>query len=235
MRSWRNSILNAFGPDCEGLRPYLTDVTLQAGEVLFEAGEEIRYIYFLHHGAVSKLTVFADGGEIESAFVGREGAVGAMAALGLGRSITRDICHVEARASRLPAERLREAFRTSPRIQEAIERYVVWKTAYAIRSGACNARHSVRQRLCRWILTCRDVLETRELTLSQDVFAKMLGVQRTSVNPILQDLKAAGALSLGRARITVKDGPLLMARSCECYAAMKQDHDLLAGLSRAAA
>jgi CRP-like cAMP-binding protein len=227
MRQEGNRFLDALGADLEILRPHLTEVTLRAGQVLAEPEDEIRYVYFLHGGAVSKLSSFADGSEIEAALIGREGAVGVIAALGLTCSITRDICHVEARASRIPADRLRAACLASPRLHALADRYVLWKMAVAIRSGACNARHSVSQRLCRWILTCCDVLETREIALPQDVFAKMLGVQRTSINPILQDLKAAGALATGRSRIVINDPDVLLARTCECHAAMKRDQEAM--------
>jgi hypothetical protein len=101
--------------------------------------------------------------------------------------------------------------------------------AAAIRSGACNACHQVVQRLCRWLLTCSDVLEAPEIGLSQDVFAKMLGVQRTSINPILQELKADGALELGRSRIVITDRVQLLGYACECYAAMRRDQQAVMG------
>jgi CRP-like cAMP-binding protein len=208
------------------VRPHLADVTLRAGQILFEPDEEIAFVYFLHDGAVSKLSAFADGGEVEAAIVGREGAVGATVVLGLSCSVTRDVCHVEARASRLPAERLKQACLSSPRIHRAIDRYAMWKLSSAMRSGACNARHSVGQRLCRWLLACSDVLESDRINLPQEVFANMLGVQRTSINPILQDLKAAGAISIARSCVVITDRDLLMERACECYAAMKRDQNL---------
>jgi CRP-like cAMP-binding protein len=227
MRQGGNRFLDALGADLEILRPHLSEVTLRAGQVLVEPGEEIGHVYFLHNGAISKLTPFDDGSEIEAALIGREGAVGVIAAIGLVRSITRDVCHVEARASRLAVGRLTTACLASPRLHSMVDRYVLWKMAYAIRSGACNARHSVSQRLCRWILTCCDVLESSEIALPQDVFAKMLGVQRTSINPILQELKSAGAVATGRSRIVITDRDVLLARTCECYAAMRQDQQVL--------
>jgi hypothetical protein len=79
------------------------------------------------------------------------------------------------------------------------------------------------------LLTCSDVLESRHIALSQEVFGKMLGVQRTSINPILQDLKAQGAIDIARSRINLRDPAVLLARSCECYQAMKDDQALLLG------
>jgi CRP-like cAMP-binding protein len=216
-----NRFLASLGSDIERLRPHLREVTLSAGQVLCEPGDRIRTIYFLHEGVVSKLTVFHDGAEIECALVGREGAVGATAALGLRTAVTRDVCHLPGRAVAIDAARLAEAAQGSEAFRQALDRYCAWKMTYAIRNGACNARHPVEQRLCRWLLTCSDVLEEPEIRLPQDVFAKMLGVQRTSVNPILQRLRADGLIELGRARLTLLDRDGLSARACECYEALR--------------
>jgi CRP-like cAMP-binding protein len=221
-----NGVLAAIGEDCDLLRPHLREVTLKAGQVLCEPGEPVRHVWFPHSGAISKLITFEDGSEIECALIGREGAVGAASVLGLRRAVTRDICHIEARAARLEAPRLIEARDASPRIQEVIEQYLVRKLCLAIRNGACNARHSVEQRLSRWLLTCSDVLESDEIALPQEVFAKMLGVQRTSVNPTLRALQAAGAVALARSRVAIRDRGALKGHACECYEAMRRDQGL---------
>ena len=226
-----NRFLASFGPDIALIRPHLREVHLRAGQVLCEPGERIRQVYFLHEGVVSKLTVFEDGTEIECALVGREGAVGAMSAMGVRAAVTRDICHLPVRAITIEAGRLYEAARVSELIHAALDRYCAWKMSYAIRNGACNARHAVEPRLCRWLLTCSDVLEQPEIRLPQDVFAKMLGVQRTSVNPILQRLRADGLIDLGRSRLTLVDRAGLGERACECYESMRSiESDILSSL-----
>ena len=123
------------------------------------------------------------------------------------------------------AEALERAAQASERIHRAIDDYCSWKMSYIIRNGACNARHSVEQRLCRWLLTCSDVLERRQIDLRQDIFAKMLGVQRSSVNPILQRLQADGLIEIGRGRLIIQQRPALTERACECYPAMRLPQD----------
>lgn len=232
MRSGSNSVLAAIGEDYGLVRPYLREVTLRAGQVLCEPGDAIRYVWFPGSGAISKLMTFQDGSEIECALIGREGVVGAASVLGLRQAVTRDICHVEARAWRIEAARLVDACSASPHAKEVIERYLARKLCIAIRNGACNACHSVEQRLSRWLLTCSDVLETNEIALSQDLFAKMLGVQRTSVNPALRALQAAGAVVLARSRVAIRDRAVLGRHACECYEAMRCNEALSGELPR---
>jgi CRP-like cAMP-binding protein len=229
-----NGVLASIGEDLDLIRPYLREVTLRAGEVLCEPGEPIRHVWFPHSGAVSKLMTFEDGSEIECALIGREGAVGAASVLGLRRGVTRDVCHVKAQASRLDARRLIEACSTSVRIHDVLEQYMARKLCAAIRNGACNACHSVEQRLSRWLLTCSDVLESDEIALPQEVFAKMLGVQRTSVNPTLRALQSAGAVTLGRSRVAILDRKVLSRHACECYQAMRRDQQMFGERAEAA-
>jgi CRP-like cAMP-binding protein len=222
-----NRFLASLGDEIELIRPHLRESVLRPGQVLCEPGEAIRQVFFLHEGLVSKLTLFEDGTEIECALIGRDGAVGATSAIGMKIAITRDVCHLKAHASCIDAAALEQAARASERIHQAIDDYCAWKMSYIIRNGACNARHSVEQRLCRWLLTCSDVLERRQIDLRQDIFAKMLGVQRSSVNPILQRLQADGLIEVGRGRVVIMRRPALIDRACECYPAMRLPADEL--------
>lgn len=220
-----NRFLACLGDEVELIRPYLRESTLRAGQVLCEPGDTVSMVYFLHDGLVSKLTVFEDGTEIECALIGRDGAIGATSAIGMKTAITRDVCHLKAHAFRIEAAALERAAQRSERIHQAIDDYCAWKMSYIIRNGACNARHSVEQRLCRWLLTCSDLLERRQIDLRQEVFAKMLGVQRSSVNPILQRLQQDGLVEVGRGRVTLAQRPALIDRACECYLAMRHGNE----------
>ena len=220
-----NRFLASLGDEIELIRPHLRESILRPGQVLCEPGDTVSKVYFLHEGLASKLTVFEDGTEIECALVGRGGALGATAAIGMKTAITRDVCHLKAHTTCVDADVLERVAHASPRIHQAIDDYCAWKMSYIIRNGACNARHSVEQRLCRWLLTCSDVLERRQIDLRQDIFAKMLGVQRSSVNPILQRLQADGLIEIGRGRLIILQRPALIDRACECYPAMRVPAD----------
>jgi CRP-like cAMP-binding protein len=220
-----NRFLASLGDEVELIRPHLRESVLRPGQVLCEPGDAISTVYFLHEGLVSKLTVFEDGTEIECALIGRDGAIGATSAIGMKTAITRDVCHLRAVTSCIDAPLLERAARASERIHQAIDDYCAWKMSYIIHNGACNARHTVEQRLCRWLLTCSDVLERRQIDLRQDIFAKMLGVQRSSVNPILQRLQADGLIQIGRGRLILMQRAALIDRACECYPVMRMPAD----------
>jgi hypothetical protein len=79
-----NKLLAALPRDhFELLIPYIATVTLEQSLGLSEPGDEIADVFFPHGGMLSMLAVMRDGKAIETATVGCEGVVGAMAGLGL--------------------------------------------------------------------------------------------------------------------------------------------------------
>ncbi len=189
--------------------------------MLNEPGDEIRNIYFLAGGVVSKFAVFDDGHEVECVLVGRNSAIGTLAALGFNTGLTRDVCIFDTQAWSLPRSRLVWACKTSPRIARAVAHSCRTQMTYAIRVGACNALHGVEQRLSRWLLSCCALLQAPEIALGQELLAKVLGVQRSSVNPMLQRFQADGLIALGRSRVTIVDAAGLRRRVCECFGALE--------------
>ena len=94
-------------------------------------------------------------------------------------------------------------------------------------TSLCNAHHPVEQRLCRWLLQTLDRVPTRELRITHDLIATLLGVRREAVTLAAHRLQARKAISCSRGQITVLDRRLLETLSCECYALLKNDTELL--------
>jgi len=91
-----------------------------------------------------------------------------------------------------------------------------------MQSVACNAFHSIVERAARWLLHAQDRTGDR-IELTQQGLAGLLGVQRTTVNAVLQSLEQEGLIASGRGVIRVTDRAGLMRRSCECYQRL-EDH-----------
>ena len=54
-----------------------------------------------------------------------------------------------------------------------------------MQSAACNAYHSILERAARWLLQAQDRAGDR-IELTQEAFAGLLGVQRTTVNAVVR-------------------------------------------------
>ena len=86
-----------------------------------------------------------------------------------------------------------------------------------MQSTACNAVHSVEQRLARWLLMAHDRVECDEFPLTQEFAAMMLGATRPTVTVVAGTLQKADLIAYQRGRITVVDRRGLEHASCECY------------------
>jgi CRP-like cAMP-binding protein len=203
--------------DFDRLLPHLTAVPLQQGVVLAEAGDEVDQIYFPHSGMLSLLAVLRDGKAIETATVGREGVVGAMAGLGLYKSLVRVVVQMPLSCSRIAATHFRTLAATSEPVRNLCIRYNEVLLSQARVTAACNALHSIEARFCRWLLQCADRAGSETVPLTQEFLAEMLGVRRTSVTEVASKVQNAGAITYSRGVIKILDRAALMRTSCECY------------------
>ena len=213
--------------DLETLSRELTPIALEKGALLYEPGDEIDLIYFPHNAVVSLLTLMRGGEAIESATIGREGAVGFSAGIYPRQSQSRVIVQLAGSASRMPAARLRQACQHSDRLRFMIDRHAEALYGHAIQSVACNALHSVEARFARWLLCCHDRIDSDRVSLTQEFLADMLGVQRTTVTVVARTLQAAGLIRYSRGVVDILDRDGLEAIACECYATVRRNYERL--------
>src|SRR5258705_14009076 len=123
----------------ELLRPHLTTIGLAQGTILFEVGNEIDQIYFPLSGMISLVAVMKDGKAIETATVGREGVVGAMAGLGLHVLWVRAIVQLPMFVGRVSSPQLRKVAASSKPVADLCIRYNEVLLDHARITAACNA------------------------------------------------------------------------------------------------
>jgi CRP-like cAMP-binding protein len=111
-----------------------------------------------------------------------------------------------------------DQFERSMPLMHLLLRYTQALISQMSQTAVCNRHHSMDQQLCRWILLSLDRLRGNELVMTQELIANMLGVRREGVT---------GLIRYSRGRITVLDRVGLEARSCECYAVVKNEYDRL--------
>jgi CRP-like cAMP-binding protein len=104
-------------------------------------------------------------------------------------------------------------------------------TAQTQQVAACNALHELEERLSRWLLQSRDLLQSDTLPLTQEFLSQMLGVQRSSVTLVARKLQESGLIRYRRGHIHVLDVEGLQDTCCECYAAINLHFNKLIGWS----
>jgi CRP-like cAMP-binding protein len=215
-----NQLLASLGADkITALLPHIKAVELPQETVLFETGDTIKTVYFPLSGLVSIVVDLASGEMIETAMIGNDGSVGS-AVLNNPISLNRAVVQVAGVAAALPLEQFRKLVEESATFRAGVARHEQFVLAQAQQAAACNATHSVEQRLSRWLLRCHDLVGS-EIPLTQEFLAEMLGVRRTSVTIVAMFLQRAGLIAYRRGHVRLLDLDGLQASTCECYAAIR--------------
>jgi len=217
--SIQNLLLASLPPgDLQRILPQLQTVPVRLKEFLHKPGEPIDYVYFPGAGFCSIVTVMEDGSMVEAATVGREGLVGLSATLDEPPATTAamvqsdmDICY------RMKASAFREEMERCGPFHEVICRYEQALMAFIMQTAACNAAHSIEQRLARWLLVAQDRMDCDEFLLTQEFIAMMLGASRSTVSEIAAELQKSGFITYSRGRVSIRDRGALESASCECY------------------
>jgi CRP-like cAMP-binding protein len=200
----------------------LKEVELGQGALLHEQGELIERVYFPNSGMISLLAVMEHGNAVETATIGREGAVGATAGLGPRHAFTRAVVQMPGSASQISTSKFQAVVTASSPIRDIIVRHNEVLLAQVQQSAACNALHEAESRFCRWLLQSRDRSDNDVVPITQEFLAQMLGVRRTTVTLVAQSLQDAGLLRYRRGRIEILDRSTLEGRACECYRVVRR-------------
>jgi CRP-like cAMP-binding protein len=209
------------------LKPDLVQLSVKHGAVLHSTSAEIEQVYFPTNSVVSILAEAKDGKTVETSIIGPEGVVGASAAIGVTSSFSRAVVQIGGSMLRMPAAKFRRISQKSEELQNVVARFELAMLAQVQQSTVCSALHNIDARACRWLLQCRDRMQSDSLPLTQAYFAKMLGVQRTTVTLAEKILEKAGIIQHRRGGIQIIDGDGLHSASCECYDRIKDRFDLL--------
>jgi CRP-like cAMP-binding protein len=206
--------------DYARILPSLTVIPLKLKDILHKPGDPIREVYFPGGGFCSMLTVLEDGRMVEVATIGREGMIGVSAVLD-GTPVTSaamvqgetDICY------RMKVDAFRREIERRGAFHEVTAHFAQALFGFVAQSTACNAVHSVEQRLARWLLMARDRMGSDEFPLTQEFVAMMLGASRPTVTVVAGTLQKAGLITYRHGRVAIRDPKSLEAASCECYRA----------------
>jgi CRP-like cAMP-binding protein len=219
-----NRLLSTFSREARSLiEPYAIMEEVGPGEIVLQRGEQVESSVFPVDQTMISMAVDLNGGRsIEVASIGREGAVGGIISCGQAPTFARATTLVAGPILRIPMESLEDAKRRSPFIANIFCRFSDYLLAQVMQSVACNAFHSIPERAARWLLHAQDRAGDR-IELTQEAFAGLLGVQRTTVNAVIRELLDEGLIDTGRGVIRVTDRAGLKRRSCECYERL-QDH-----------
>jgi CRP-like cAMP-binding protein len=225
-----NRLLSTFSREARALiEPYGEMVELAPGEIVLRRGDEVKHSLFPIGQTMISIAVELSGKRmIEVASIGLRGAVGGIISCGQAPAFARATVLVGGPAYRVPMQVLEDAKRRSEFIANLFCRFSDYLLAQVMQSVACNAFHTIPERAARWLLHAQDRAGDR-LELTQDALARLLGVQRTTVNAVLRDLQDEGLIATTRGVVRVTDRAGLKRRACECYEALEEHFGAVIG------
>jgi len=224
----KNRLLAALPPpEWSRWAPMLERVDMPLGQVIYESGVALNYVYFPINAIVSLLYVMENGASAEIAVVGNEGIVGVSLFMGGESTPSRAVVQSAGLGCRLKAALMKTEFDKAGAVLHLLLRYTQALITQMAQTAVCNRHHSLDQQLCRWLLLSLDRLQGTELVMTQELIANMLGVRREGVTEGALKLQKAGLIKYTRGHITVLDREGLESRTCECYAVVKREYDRL--------
>jgi CRP-like cAMP-binding protein len=203
----------------------LEPVILERGEFIFYTNETVKYVYFPTSGIISITSCSEEGRSIEIASVGKEGMAGIDVLLGVDKAANESMVQIAGAGYRVRTEIIRSLYEESPALQKLLRRYIHALLVLISQTAVCNRLHLLDQRLIRWLLLCRDRIESNHLPLTQEFLSTMLGTNRPSVTQSAIALQNSGHIEYKRGKVSILNAPALEELACECYHAVKDEYD----------
>ena len=206
------------------LQPMLEPVTWALRDGLSLPYELPEFLYFPTTAMISLIHTLTDGVTAEMGVVGCEGVVGVGLFMGGGSMSSEALVQMAGQGFRLPAWQVTREFRRGEDFQQVLLRYTQALLAQVSQTALCNRRHTITQRMCRWLLMTLDRVPGERVQITQEFLAQMLAVRRPSVTDVVRRMHLEGIIAGGRGVITILDRPGMEARVCECYATVEKEY-----------
>ncbi len=216
----------------KALEPHFETVRAESGAVLQTEGTSVNFAYFPCGASLASFEVLLrDGAAIETAMIGREGAAGGIVSHGYLPAYARATVRHPGKFLKVEVAELEKFKARFPAMRQLFASYSDCLIAQLLQCVACNAAHSAEQRAAKWLLAALDRTGADDVPMTQEQLASIIGVGRSYLSRLLQQLKAEGILETRRGGVRVLDAARLRQLSCDCNDAVRFHFDtVLAGI-----
>lgn len=219
----QNRLLGAVSAeDYDRLAASLRTVHLARGRILYDAGDHAEFVYFPLSGVVSLLSSTQAGEMVEVGMIGNEGTTFIPAFNHAQELPYRMLIQVPGEALQCDAELVRDEFIRGGKLHRLLICYAHTLFAQLAQSAVCNRFHSTEARLCRWLLSMDDRVESGVLPLTHEILSNMLGAERAHTSRTAKALQKAELIYYTPGSIEILDRQGLESASCECYQVVKR-------------
>jgi CRP-like cAMP-binding protein len=207
------------------VRPKLAPTRLRARQVLYRPNEPIHAVYFPENAVICQISLLKNGGTIETATVGLEGASWISASIGAPSMPCETIVAIGGDAHALDIDALDHEMQENEHFRDVLTQYSHALLIHSMRLTACTGLHSLEQRCARWMLMTFDRVPEERFSVTHEFLAMLLGVRRSSVSAVLEQFQTRGILKFARGRVLVADRAGLRKVSCNCHDIIRQNYE----------
>jgi len=214
-----NILLDALPADLRAaMEPSLRPVVLTKEQFLFQEDDRLDFVYFPDSAVVSEFKMLDDGRMVEIAVTGREGAIG-LSSVYSESHLAPNFTQVSQAGSarKISAQTFEKLLRSNEKLRDNLSRFVDQYIRQISQKAICNMYHSVKERLCTWLLMIQDRSHKEILNVTHEQIARSLGIYRPSATSIALELRRGGSIQYGRGAVAILDRQLLESDACTCY------------------
>jgi hypothetical protein len=217
-----NRLLDALSvSEAERLFPSARVVKLDRTECTTIHNRRMHTVDFPVTALMSVTGTFASGTTYEIASVGSEAFVEIDAALDSDVALRSASCQFPGDVVRVKLEEFQAALEVSRPFARLVRRAVRARIFITEQNEMCNLRHTIVQRLARWLLLASERLDRKEFPVTHDFLATTLGTRRAGVSVAAATLQSHGGIEYQRGSVTISDLAALANDACECYEASR--------------
>jgi CRP-like cAMP-binding protein len=198
-------------------------VHLQAGQVLCEPGDSLKFVYLPTTTVLSLQYALSDGMTLEVAQIGSESL---FAQYFTGSSVAaayRVVALRDGFCYRIQTAAFLEALADSPELRNVMLECMQFLSAQIAQISFCSRRHLLKKQLCRWFVLAYDRSRSIEIKVTHNVLAQLLGVYRETISDAAGQLQKTGLIQQHRSSIILADLDALDAQACGCHRAIRHE------------
>ena len=214
-----NTILDSLGREMAGMiAPYLQTVELTTEQVLLQEEDDLDVVYFPLTAVISEFRSLEDGRMVEIAVTGNEGAIGLSSVLS-GSRIAYNYTQVSqaGTACTIRVSQLERLLESNEALRYTLGRHTDVYIRQISQKAICNMYHSVKERLCTWLLMVQDRTGSTNMRLTHEQISRILGVNRPSVSKMAHELRESNLISYSRGGVKIQDRKRVENAACTCY------------------
>jgi CRP-like cAMP-binding protein len=209
------------------LRPHMEQVQLAHSQRIIVPHVPIRDLFFPLNALLSMVTTMEDGSSVESGSIGREGMSGVPVLLDAVETTMPTFVQIPGEAIRIKASVVKEVYERGGELKKILNRYIHTVIVVGSQSVACNRLHNIEARLARWLLASSDGIGSKEVSITHEYLAVMLGVRRAGVSEAAAKLQERNLIRYNRGNVTIVERESLEISACECYHAIREEYERL--------